>query len=500
MSRLQKSLSIVVLDTVLAIILSTTACTWSDLEAGGPRAGLGAEVQSNSLLELQLPNAALLPPDLRLAVRAPERTRFVIYDADGWQLGTSNVGPDFAIDYSFNQLGVRSLRATAFGPTGEVLGSVTRSVELVDGATVRFSELEDGDVWVNGGRLRAIGTPDVAAVRFEADGWLLDEVLPWDAAFDLSYDFLQDGPRRVTAIGLDGASQEIARAEVTIVVEAPVTPQVRILAPWVSGGEYANPVWLTAEVEGDIAGLRWLDETGVEIGRSENAEESFALLHRFDALGTRTIQAEAYDPDLFPVATDERTVVVVEQAPAPEAAPPASSGVASVPYFYQYNNAISPGATCQNTSIAMLLARYGWTGTPDDITAEFGRFYAQSPAGLAALFNTLARRASIGARLTADTSATVGELRALLQAGKPVIIHGYMTSSGHVVVATGFDGTHYTANDPAGMWNQVFNGGYPTWDQYAGRGVRYGKGAFEAAVGTSNGSNPLPLWIHVLSE
>ena len=51
----------------------------------------------------------------------------------------------------------------------------------------------------------------------------------------------------------------------------------------------------------------------------------------------------------------------------------------AVPYFCQYDNALHPGASCQNTSVAMVLASLGWQGHPDDITREWGKDYAQSP-------------------------------------------------------------------------------------------------------------------------
>ena len=174
--------------------------------------------------------------------------------------------------------------------------------------------------------------------------------------------------------------------------------------------------------------------------------------------------------------------------------------VAGVPYFYQYANATNPSGSCQNTSIAMVLKWLGWSGTPDSISARFGTTYAQSPAGLADVFNTLAAEAGLSARLTARTSGSVEGMRSLLAAGKPVIVHGYMTGYGHVLVATGFDGGHYTVNDPAGRWAQSWKGGYPYgWNASVGRGVRYARAPFEQAVATSNGSSYEPLWYHELT-
>ena len=169
--------------------------------------------------------------------------------------------------------------------------------------------------------------------------------------------------------------------------------------------------------------------------------------------------------------------------------------IEELPYFYQYDNYLHPSSSCQNTSIAMVLASLGWEGEPDDITREWGKDLAQSPQGLAHVFNTIARREGIRARIEPVLNGTLEELQRLLREGKPTIIHGYFTSYGHVIVARSYNGIAYKANDPAGRWNESFGGGY------LGRGgenISYAKASFEAAVATSDGWNYLPLWYHKL--
>ena len=171
----------------------------------------------------------------------------------------------------------------------------------------------------------------------------------------------------------------------------------------------------------------------------------------------------------------------------------------SITYFNQYDNSLHPGSSCQNTSVAMLLSKFGWWGKPDDITREWGKDYAQSPSGLANMFNELAAQNGISKRLTPITNGSLEEFRELLRQGKPTIVHGYFTSYGHVLVALDFDGTHYTVNDPAGCWTEQFKGGYD-WCPAGktGEHIKYTKEAFEAAIATSNGWNYLPLWFHKL--
>ena len=181
----------------------------------------------------------------------------------------------------------------------------------------------------------------------------------------------------------------------------------------------------------------------------------------------------------------------------PDPAPPAPGDQRpDVPYFYQYNNSLYPSASCQNTSIAMVLAYLGWSGTPDQITGRYGKDWAQSPAGLADLFNTYVRQEGLSMSLQPNTSGSIAGLKAELDRGHPVIIHGFFTSYGHVLVVLGYDEGGYYVNDPAGQWSGYFKGGYPGGG--SGRNIYYNKSAFEAAVATSNGYSPLPLWYHAL--
>jgi len=175
-----------------------------------------------------------------------------------------------------------------------------------------------------------------------------------------------------------------------------------------------------------------------------------------------------------------------------------ASNDSEVPYFFQYSNRLYPGSSCQNTSVAMVLSHLGWPGVPDDITALWGKDYAQSPHNLSNMFNEIASAEDLSGRLVTNTDGSLTEFRNLASAGNVLIIHGYFTGYGHVLVVTGFDGTYYTANDPAGAWIGTFRGGYGWSGATDGHDVRYNRDSFETAIGTSDGHSPLPLWYHVL--
>ena len=180
----------------------------------------------------------------------------------------------------------------------------------------------------------------------------------------------------------------------------------------------------------------------------------------------------------------------------PEEAAPLWQGF---PYFYQYNNAAYKSSSCQNTSVAMVLNHFGVNVTPDDINSRFGKDLAQSPEGLARVFNTYAEEAGIPQRITAHRDGTMADVDALLAEGKPVIVHGYFTNYGHVVVALGKTNEGYVVNDPSGRWGESWKGGYSGKTASNGRAAVYDSASFSQAIATSDGRNHLPVWYHEIT-
>lgn len=159
----------------------------------------------------------------------------------------------------------------------------------------------------------------------------------------------------------------------------------------------------------------------------------------------RVITVEGLDLGGRVVATDQMTMVATE-ASSGSSSPAGTSGLASVPYYYQYDNDFEPTATCGLTSAAMLLGAKGRNRTPDALYRDYGKAQGQSPEALAELYRWEG--------LTADSGRTASraELRAMLDAGSPVVVHGFWTSAGHIVTLVGYDNTGWLVHDPAGDW------------------------------------------------
>ncbi|MYF92136.1 MAG: T9SS type A sorting domain-containing protein [Gemmatimonadetes bacterium] len=158
--------------------------------------------------------------------------------------------------------------------------------------------------------------------------------------------------------------------------------------------------------------------------------------------------------------------------------------IPNVPYFHQHSNRINPSGSCQNTSVAIVLKYYGADDiTPDMISAKWGTHVAQTTGGLEKVFNEEAALRGLSVRDQATETGLLRELHALLDAGRPVIVHGGFSTVGHLMVLVGYDERFYYAMDPASQWTERLNGGFTnTDDPHIGRYTRYGRDAVENAI------------------
>lgn len=291
----------------------------------------------------------------------------------------------------------------------------------------------------------------------------------------------------------DLGDQGALRKNSGIEPKPPAGPTVFEIA---SPSSCANPCTFSVNTDQELARVVYsVDE--YYIGESDQFADDYKISYEFSAFGERDLLAVGYN-DAGTVVAKAVQTIEVEAPPAPEP-PPLPDPADGVPYFYQYDNVYSPSATCQNTSIAMVLQYLGVSVTPDEITARYGKDRAQSPEGLAELFNIYADNAQTAKRIYMTRSGTLQGLREELDRGEPVIIHGFFTGYGHVLVVTGYDANGYYVNDPAGSWSEVFKGGYNgPRDSSVGHNIYYRRAPFEAAVATSDGYTPYALWYHAL--
>ncbi|MFZ1029901.1 MAG: C39 family peptidase [Limnoraphis robusta] len=168
-----------------------------------------------------------------------------------------------------------------------------------------------------------------------------------------------------------------------------------------------------------------------------------------------------------------------------------------VPYHSQLNNLENPNGACNVTCVAMVLKYYGVDSrSAQDInndvqledvlfrkTEEWDQQYGYTgstktrhiPEFLQRLLREWGEEHGPGKlqNTSFKTVTTETEIKQHLAKGHPVIIHGYFTNFGHIIVIKGYDEKEkvWICNDPNGKW-LGYRGGYAD-ASISGGDVRY---------------------------
>jgi hypothetical protein len=334
-------------------------------------------------------------------------------------------------------------------------------------------------------------TGTVTKVQAAVDGFSLGApVNVVNGTYTINYTFNTAGSNRnLVVTGLNSSNTAVTSVSRAITVN----PNSNFLTTTVPATiRVGVPVRFAGTASSDIRVVKVYAD-GFYMGESTTSGGLWSLQYTFNTAGSnRQLQLRGFNAANTQIATNTYTINVLAN----------TQYVTGVPYFYQYSNSIAPAGSCQNTTIAMIMKyhaiREGKPSTvvnaitPDDISNYWGTVKAQTVPGYEDLFNREAAFRGLAVRDRGSATATFTKVRDLLAQGKPVVVHGYMTPPGHVVVVLGFDGTHYYCNDPAGKWNQIYQGsGYSGVNATEGIAIKYTKAAFEAAVSPDG-----LVWLH----
>ncbi len=172
----------------------------------------------------------------------------------------------------------------------------------------------------------------------------------------------------------------------------------------------------------------------------------------------------------------------------------------TVPYFCQYNNAYEPWATCNNTSLAMVISYFGkksLDGSNGNLPDQIYRAYGKSNS-IEAIRKTAQK---MGFKVVTKKPGTMDDVKDAIDNGSPVIVGGDFTGGvGHFVVITGYDENGVWVHDPAGQWDQVTvspndgYGGRKCKFGYSGKDRHYSYRAMKRAAGS------LGLYLDIISK
>jgi len=182
-------------------------------------------------------------------------------------------------------------------------------------------------------------------------------------------------------------------------------------------------------------------------------------------------------------------------APPPPPATPGGGRLLDVPYFSQLDNRCNPMGSCNVTCVAMALAYLGMPYSSGSqledtlyLAMESLGWDRHDPNHLKALVETFP-----GYKDIFRTNGRFQDIHTALDMGRPVIIHGYFTASGHIIVIRGYDANGLIVNDPYG---EYFQSGYD--NSRSGAGLHYSYGLIARTCSPESQQDPQNLWIHSL--
>lgn len=323
------------------------------------------------------------------------------------------------------------------------------------GPSVRITYPGNGESVANPVSFAIDTDPGIHRVELDADGWVLDD---WDPHHYSIVDYTFQGvntPRVITLTGFDAHGNPTDTDRVVITVYNSGNGylgdvDVRIDAPG-DGATVHNPVNFEVAANGVYALKLFAD--GYEISDFWKPEWGLSHTYTFSEGGNREIELVGYNSGWNRVAADTIGVVVDGGGDDNNGNNDNGNnnnggnynGALNVPYFYQYNNAYEPSATCGLTSAAMLLSYLeGYSIDPDTLYQSYGKAQGQSPGGLQQLYGW---EGLYGASTYGGTRSMI---KNQIDAGRPVLVHTYLTGAGHIVCIVGYDGSGWIVNDPAG--------------------------------------------------
>lgn len=169
----------------------------------------------------------------------------------------------------------------------------------------------------------------------------------------------------------------------------------------------------------------------------------------------------------------------------------------NVPYQSQLDNAENPSGSCNVTSIAMCLEFFGVKGKNphEQLEDELQDWLVaqgldrHAPADLAKVTEAYCIQDDF------QPTATIDQVKQWLAGGNPVVLHGYFTSSGHVICVIGYNDKGLIVNDPYGEWcadGYVCN---DATNPHRGQGLTYSYDMIQRTCAVDGG-----MWVHFLSK
>ncbi|MDX2096490.1 MAG: C39 family peptidase [Leptolyngbyaceae cyanobacterium bins.59] len=163
----------------------------------------------------------------------------------------------------------------------------------------------------------------------------------------------------------------------------------------------------------------------------------------------------------------------------------------NVPYFSQRDNPRLSWATCNVTSIAMVLAYYGIRSRgggqlEDEMLQWCLNKYGEGSQTDNAVLSALIK--AYGFKTSFTTTRRWVEVKTELMNGRPVVLGGYFTHGGHIITLVGYNAQGFIVNDP---WGDALSG----YTNTEGRKLLYPYNYMDRVAGPDRG-----VWAHFIEK
>lgn len=168
-----------------------------------------------------------------------------------------------------------------------------------------------------------------------------------------------------------------------------------------------------------------------------------------------------------------------------------------VPYHTQRNNLLNPSGACNVTSFAMCFNYHGIKPLVAGTQLEDELYQYMTDNGLSRHDPTdLSYMANQypGIKSTFTATGTFQDIIKSIDAGNPVVLHGYFTRFGHIIVIVGYDNTGFIVHDPYGEWHSW---GY---EDKSGANLHYSYNLIARVGSPESVDNPQDLYIHSVAS
>lgn len=168
------------------------------------------------------------------------------------------------------------------------------------------------------------------------------------------------------------------------------------------------------------------------------------------------------------------------------------------PYRSQTDNFYNPTGSCNVTSVAMCLHFFGAQATTEaQLEDEYYDFLIRE--GRSRHFPHVLKWLVEHQGFKDDfrSTASIEDIKRWIVQDRPVILHGFFTKFGHIVVARGFNRRGLVIDDPYG---EYWDSGYDKndqWNNAKGKGVTYSYSLIER---TCSPEGPGNIWAHFISK